>query len=73
MPAVAGPDSKAKEQLQKGHIAYNLGHFSEAAGCYEKAYHFVQGPALLANEPEKQYQPTKGICEQPMTRAPTEK
>jgi len=80
--ATAGPNSKAKEQLQKGHVAYNLGHYSEAAECYEKAYRFVQDPALLfnvgqawrlANEPEKAMSAYKGYLRTAGDKGPNKK
>lgn len=67
--AAAGPKEKAKDQVQKGHVAYNLGHFEEAAACYERAYRWVQDPALLfnvaqswrlANQPDKALAAYKG-------------
>lgn len=80
--ANAGPNQKAKEQLQKGHVAYNLGHYSEAAECYEKAYRFVQDPALLfnvgqawrlANEPEKAISAYKGYLRTAGDKGPNRK
>lgn len=80
--AAAGPNQKAKDQLQQGHVAYNLGHFSEAAAHYEKAYRFVQDPALLfnvgqawrlGNEPEKATAAYKGYLRTSGANSPNRK
>lgn len=51
-PARANSDDgvrSAMEHFKRGKRAYDLGHFLEAAGEYEKAYEAKESPALLYN------------------------
>jgi hypothetical protein len=51
-PAAGAPsDGKdsARESARRAGVAYNLGHYDEAADLYETAYRLVQDPTLLFN------------------------
>jgi tetratricopeptide (TPR) repeat protein len=39
----------AREHYHRGTVAFNLGHYEEAAGEYEEAYRLKDDPALLYN------------------------
>jgi tetratricopeptide (TPR) repeat protein len=49
-PAVANSTTAgAREHYHRGTVAFNLGHYEEAAGEYEEAYRLKDDPALLYN------------------------
>jgi hypothetical protein len=49
-PALAGPTEDAsREHFRKGTLAYNLGHYEQAAAEFEAAYLLVADPSYLFN------------------------
>jgi tetratricopeptide (TPR) repeat protein len=47
--AFADDKETARENAKQATVAYNLGHYDEAAALYEEAYKLVQDPTLLYN------------------------
>jgi hypothetical protein len=46
-PAIDDPKEVARDFAKRAAVAFNIGHYEEAAGLYEQAYRLVQDPTLL--------------------------